>query len=77
MCAELVSSLSDFVKTRFKPPYKIIEQKKHVYNDIDENRMVFKLLCNSLARVSTPLFIQTKEILFIQTNCFHDELVLV
>ena len=33
--------------------FQIIEKKKHVY----ENNMHLKPLCNSLARVCTPLFI--------------------
>ena len=64
---QVVSSLSERVKSRFWCPrskVEIIQQIKHAYGqndgDVNENSMIFKLVCNSLARVSTPLFITSK-----------------
>ena len=64
---QVVSSLSEHVKSRFWCPrskVEIIQQIKHAYGqndgDVNENSMILKLVCNSLARVSTPLFITGK-----------------
>jgi thymidylate synthase len=55
MNPEIVTKLNQFVAHREdwkNLDYVIIKQNKHIY---DENNHVFKLLSNSLARVSTPL----------------------